>query len=119
MSATGAAVCGDIAVASAAETVQELGRREREAIAEGNWSALDEILEAQKALWQELLGVAHLDDGSDECLLAAQALAALHDVRRRNHILIERSFAEMRRQLTTAHAGSDAKGAYQRTGRAA
>jgi len=119
MSASGAAVHGDVAVASAAETVRELGRSEREAIAEGDWSALDEILEAQKALWQELLSVAHLDDGSDECLEAAQALAALHGVRRRNHALIERSFAEMRRKLTIAHAGSDAKGAYHRTGRAA
>ncbi len=110
---------GVVAIAPAVETVRELGHSEREAIAEGDWSALDEILEAQKTLWQELLGVARLDDGSDECREAAEALAALHEVRRRNHALIERSFAELRRKLTTAHAGSDAKGAYQRTGRAA
>ncbi len=119
MSASGAATESGVTVGSHVETVGELGRREREAIAAGDWNTLDEILEAQKALWQELLAPARLDDGSEECREAAQALAALFEVRRRNHTMIERSFAEMRRKLTTAHAGSDAKSAYGRASKRA
>lgn len=104
----------------ATEFVEELGRTEREAIAAGDWDALDEILETQKALWRELAGDARRDDGSAESVAAAEALVALYEVRRRNHALLERSFAEMRRQLTIAHTGSGARSAYRRTsGRAA
>jgi len=103
-----------------AEMVSELGTREREAIEAGDWDALDGILEQQKTLWRELAGSARLDDGSAEAGAAAEALVALYEVRRRNHALIERSFAEMRRRLSAAHIGSDARGAYRRmSGRAA
>lgn len=103
-----------------ADVVKELGRTEREAIAAGEWDRLEEILHAQKGIWRDLIDVARGDDGSHEAAEAADALVALYEVRRRNHALIERSFAEMRRRLTTAHAGSGARGAYRRSaGRAA
>jgi hypothetical protein len=103
-----------------AKIVEELGRSEREAIEAGDWDALDSILESQKALWRELVGDARSDGDAGEPGAAADALVALYEVRRRNHALIERSFAEMRRRLTTAHAGSGARSAYRRTsGRAA
>jgi hypothetical protein len=102
------------------EVVRELGREEREAINAGDWDALDRILERQKTLWRRLVGDARLDDGSEEEAAATEALVALYEVRRRNHALIERSFSEMRRRLTTAHAGSGARSAYHRaSGRAA
>jgi hypothetical protein len=100
--------------------IEELGRSEREAIAAEDWDGLEEILEAQKTLWRELIGDARRDDGSEEATAAADALIALYEVRKRNHALIERSFTEMRRKLTTAHTGSGARSAYRRTtGRAA
>ncbi len=118
--ATVAAEGGMISTMAPAEMVRELGRSEREAIEAGDWDALDGILEKQKTLWRELVGDAQLGDGSDEAGAAADALVALYEVRRRNHALIERSFAEMRRKLTTAHAGQGARGAYKRaSGRAA
>ena len=55
MPGSGAAEGGLNAPINAAEAVRELGRREREAIAAGDWGALDEILEAQKATWRELI----------------------------------------------------------------
>lgn len=103
-----------------ADVVRELGRTEREAIAAGDWDGLEEILDAQKRIWRELIDDARRDDGSDEATEATDALVALYEVRRRNHALIERSFADMRRRLTTAHIGSGARNVYRRrAGRAA
>ena len=100
--------------------IRALGRAEREAISSGDWDALEQILDEQKECWRELLVHARRDDDSEECREAIGALGALYEVRRRNHALIERSFGELRRKLTTAHAGQDARGAYRRTsGRAA
>jgi hypothetical protein len=105
---------------AAVDVVNELGRSEREAIEAGDWDALDEILETQRLLWSELIGDARRDDGSDASNEATDALVALYEVRRRNHALIEQSFAEVRRRLSTAHTGSGARSAYRRTsGRAA
>lgn len=99
--------------------MRELERRECEAISAGDWDALNETLEAQKALWYELLAAAQQEDDSEESREAANALTELYQVRRRNHARIEQSFAEMRRRLTVAHAGSGARSAYGRTSRAA
>ncbi len=102
------------------EKIRALGRAEREAISANDWDGLEQILEQQKALWSQLLDDARRDDTSAECREAREALNALYEIRRRNHALIERSFGELRRRLTTAHTGSGAKSAYYRTsGRAA
>ena len=119
MSAAGAAAEDSVATLSPVERVRELGRREREAISAGDWDALDETLEAQKTLWQELFAAAQREDDSEECREAAEALVVLYQVRRHNHALIEQSFAEMRRRLATAHAGSGARSAYVRASRRA
>ena len=106
--------------ATSVEMVEELGCAERQAIEAGDWDRLEEILNRQKALWRELLGDARRDDDSRECREAIDALGTLYEVRRRNHALIEHSFGELRRKLTTAHTGSGARSAYERTlGRAA
>lgn len=114
MPGSGAAEGGLNAPINAAEAVRELGRREREAIAAGDWGALDEILEAQKATWRELIDDVNRRDESEQCRAATEALIALYEERRRNHALIERSFADLRRRLTTAHEGAGATSAYRR-----
>lgn len=99
--------------------VEELGRRERDAIAESDWERLDEILEEQRTLWRRLTDLAGGDAATAPAEVAA-ALKLLYRVRRQNHALIQRSFAEVRRQLATAHAGSGARSAYREaSGRAA
>ena len=113
MSASGAAAESRVADC-AVERVLELGRVERAAIAAEDWNALDEILEGQKALWRELLAAARGERLSHSAREAARALAALYEVRRQNHALLERSFSEMRRRLTTAHLGAGAHSAYRR-----
>ncbi|MGI5817242.1 MAG: hypothetical protein ACOX9R_03975 [Armatimonadota bacterium] len=121
MPGAGAGKQGGVADAmTPAEAVRELGRVEREAIAAGDWDALDGILERQKAMWRELVESAEPDRISGTADAAGEALMALYEVRRRNHALIEQSLREMRRRLTVAHAGSGARSAYQLTsGRAA
>ncbi len=93
------------------ELVEGLSRDERRAIAEGDWSELEEILERQRALWQKLT-----DRTSDGPAGAppeiAAALKMLYRVRRQNHALIERSFAEVRHQLSVARTGTGARHAY-------
>lgn len=91
--------------------VERLGREEREAIAAGDWTRLDEVLSEQKSLWRELTDLAG-GDSSEAAPVVAEALKLLYHTRRQNHALIERSFAEVRRQLLVAHAGSDARSAY-------
>ena len=99
--------------------VEELGQGEREAIAAGDWSLLEEILERQKSLWQQLTARAGGDLATAPPEIA-EALEMLYRIRRQHHALIERSFAEVRRQLAAAQTGSGAKAAYREAaGRAA
>ncbi len=102
-----------------AARVHELGRAERVAIDAGDWEALDSILDGQRALWQELVSIAGDDGDSEGSREALQALQALYQVRRRNHSLIERSLAELRRCLAVAHAQTSAVSTYRENSRQA
>ncbi|MEA3402301.1 MAG: hypothetical protein U9R79_13780 [Armatimonadota bacterium] len=113
---SGRGVGGGVAVRpNFTERVAELDRRERQAIAGGEWERLDEILQRQKALWRELRSVAEANEESQRAHEAREALRALYHVRRRNHGRIERCFADLKRRLAAAQAGSDARAGYRET----
>lgn len=79
--------------------VDELDRLEREALARGDWTALEQVLERQKRLWQRLARLAR--DSEDEATRAeaVAGLKRLYETRARNHQMIEQKTEELRARL--------------------
>lgn len=94
------------------ETLDDMDRLEREAIAGDDWARLEEVLDQQTTLWQRLAGLAQEENDEATRITALAALRRLYEIRARNHGLIEQRTAKLKRELVTAQQGSAAQRAY-------
>ncbi len=92
------------------ECVRALDIAEREAIEAGDWAQLGHILAEQRSLWGEL--VCMVKTNGPGAGAAAAAIAQLHEVRRRNHGVIEQQSIECRSRLSEVSQTREALAAY-------
>ena len=99
----------------AMQRVQELDAAEREAIGNGDWTRLGDVLDQQRELWRALMAEITNSDDHTPPAQATAAIAELHRVRRRNHALISAQVVEFRRRLAGLQLAQEGRAAYHST----
>jgi len=100
------------------ESLENVDRREREAIERDDWVRLEQVLEEQTALWKRLARIVQQHSDERARITAAAGLRRLYEIRSHNHSLIEHRTKELRKNLVESRQASLAGRTYTDISRA-